>query len=350
MKNEALTQLKSWFQHQKRELPWRENPTPYAVWVSEMMLQQTQVAVVIPFYERWMKRFPTLEALAKAPLDSVLKEWEGLGYYSRARYLHEGARYVMENFAGQLPASEHHLTKIKGIGPYTKGAILSFAFHQRKAAVDGNVMRVLSRYYCVESDIKSRAARETISSLAEEMLPLKEPWIISEALIELGATVCGKSPQCGICPLKKSCRGYAEGKAQILPIKSKKMATTFLYRAVGVILFGNDLLIRQNEKGKVMSDLCEFPYFDIECTNLENISTKHLIQQQLPFKLVWKKEFETVFHSFTRYRAQLFPHFFVAKDIKNIPGYTWINIDKLKKLPFSSGHRQIFSKLQVLHL
>ena len=132
--------LKQWFINEKRDLPWRENPSPYAVWVSEMMLQQTQVSVVIPYFMRWMDRFPSIRALASADISEVIKVWEGLGYYSRARYLHEGARYIVEHFGGELPSDEESLKKIKGIGPYTIGAIRSFAFHQRTSAVDGNVM------------------------------------------------------------------------------------------------------------------------------------------------------------------------------------------------------------------
>ena len=135
MQANDIHKLKHWFLSQSRDLPWRDRPTPYAVWISEVMLQQTQVSVVIPYFERWMKRFPSIEALAAAPIEEVLKEWEGLGYYSRARYLHEGARYVVEHFDGKLPASAAALRQIKGLGNYTIGAILSFAFHQRMAAV-----------------------------------------------------------------------------------------------------------------------------------------------------------------------------------------------------------------------
>ena len=157
MSPKELIHLKRWFLDQKRDFPWRENPSPYAVWVSEVMLQQTQAAVVISYFERWMQRFPTIQALADAPLEDVIKEWEGLGYYARARNLHAGARYVVENYEGQLPANAEQLYKIKGLGHYTVGAILSFAFQQRKAAVDGNVLRVLARYYGITDDIGKSA-------------------------------------------------------------------------------------------------------------------------------------------------------------------------------------------------
>ena len=154
------------------------------------MLQQTQVAVVIPYFLHWMQRFPTIHHLAKASLDEVVKAWEGLGYYSRVRHLHEAAKYLVEHFNGQLPSEEEDLKKIKGLGPYTIGAILSFAFHQKKAAVDGNVIRVLTRYFGLEEDISKVATVNKLRQLAQELLPDEEPWIVNEALIELGATLC----------------------------------------------------------------------------------------------------------------------------------------------------------------
>ena len=156
------------------------------------MLQQTQVSVVIPYFDRWMNRFPTLRHLAKATLDEVIKEWEGLGYYSRARNLHEGARYVLEKHEGILPETREELQKIKGLGPYTIGAIRSFAFHHKAAAVDGNVIRVLARYFKIEDDIAKPKTIQMIRDRAEAILPEIEPWIVAEALIELGATLCTK--------------------------------------------------------------------------------------------------------------------------------------------------------------
>ena len=180
--------LKKWFLIEQRDLPWRKINDPYAIWISEIMLQQTQVAVVIPYYLKWMQRFPTIQALAEAESDEVIKMWEGLGYYSRARNLHAGARYLIEFFGGILPNNESDLAKIKGLGPYTIGALLSFAFHQKKAAVDGNVMRVMARCYELDDDIAKSKTQKKIRHLVEEILPEDESWIVNEALIELGAT------------------------------------------------------------------------------------------------------------------------------------------------------------------
>ncbi len=170
--------LKKWFIEHKRDLPWRDSPSPYSIWVSEIMLQQTQASVVVDYFIRWMERFPTIRSLAESSLELVLKMWEGLGYYSRARHLHEAARYFLEQHEGNIPADREELEKVKGLGPYTIGAILSFAFHLRSPAVDANVARVLARYFCIEEDISPRqssARRWRIWEIAEQILPDEEP-------------------------------------------------------------------------------------------------------------------------------------------------------------------------------
>jgi A/G-specific adenine glycosylase len=347
MNSQDMKKLRHWFLSQRRDLPWREEPTPYAVWVSEVMLQQTQVAVVIPYFLRWMQRFPTIEALANAPVEAVLKEWEGLGYYSRARNLHQGARYVMEHHAGVLPSTVDELKAIKGLGDYTVGAILSFAFHQRKAAVDGNVLRVLARYYCIDEDIGLGKVQKKMRVLAEELLPKEEPWIISEALIELGATVCMRKAKCMECPLNGHCQAHIKDQTDRIPVKGAQAAVTALYRLVPVISCGDRLLVRCGEPGKVMADLFQFPYFEITHADYDTTEQKELMKREMKkeFSLstIWKKELPQVKHSFTRYRACLMPHMYAAKEAKIVPGFEWISIDELRQVPFSSGHRRIFA-------
>ena len=313
------------------------------------MLQQTQVSVVIPYFERWMRLFPSVEALAKAPIATVLKEWEGLGYYARARNLHEGARYVMDQCQGTIPSSAEELKKIKGLGDYTVGAILSFAFHQRAAAVDGNVMRVLARYYALPDDISKVTTQKKLRGMAKDLLPEEEPWIIAEALIELGATICTRNPKCSECPLVRSCAGFAQGLANQLPVKSAKTVTQYLYRLVPVIACGDQFLVCRGVKGKVMADLLEFPYFDID-RPMENFTEeKRILREQLHTKLslkaTWHKTLPQVKHSFTRYRATLIPHLYTVENTTQIDGYEWLSINELNKYPFSAGHRRIFSEL-----
>lgn len=315
--------IKSWFLSHARKLPWREERSAYRVWVSEMMLQQTQVSVVIPYFERWMREFPTIEALAQAPLEKVLKLWEGLGYYSRARSLHEGAKMICAEFGGELPQSKEALLKIRGIGPYTQGAIRSFAFQQKAAAVDGNVVRVLSRYF-MESRPKE------IETRAVEVLPDEEPWVVAEGLIELGATVCKKRPDCSACPIKEGCLAYRHQRVEEFPKKIARPKTTILHRTVAVMRCGELFAIQKSR------ELYEFPFVEekgdvVALFKREGIVLTH--RQLLP-----EQE-----HSFTRYRAFLYPH--LVESHTRDPRYRWERLERLKQLPFSAGHKRVLATL-----
>jgi A/G-specific adenine glycosylase len=334
-------ELSLWFLANKRDLPWRTNPTPYAVWVSEVMLQQTQVAVVIPYFYRWMKKFPTVESLAGASIDEVIKVWEGLGYYSRARRLHQGASDVMEQFGGQVPASEEALQRIRGIGPYTTGAILSFAFQKKAVAVDGNVMRVISRLFLIKEEIEKVRVRKEIEKIVFDFLPDTQPWVIMEALIELGALICQKVPRCYACPLKGKCMGFISGDAGQLPRRKKRPLTVKLQRFVRVIICQGKVLVRKIEKGQVMEGLWEFPY--IECAKEPKRSKGNGILSSLGS---FCYPLEVVFHQFTQYRAKLFPAVWEVEQLEEKEGYQWVCLEKLKHLPFSSGHRRILNQLK----
>ncbi|MCB1110162.1 MAG: A/G-specific adenine glycosylase [Chlamydiia bacterium] len=327
METEAL---REWFFLNRRALPWRENPSPYEVWVSEVMLQQTQVSVVVPYFKRWMTLFPTIRALAEAPLEKVIKTWEGLGYYSRARNLHEGARYLTQTHGGELPSTYEDLKKVKGLGPYTIGAILSFAFKQREAAVDGNVLRVLSRFYGIHKPIDQGKVQKEIREKCQALLPKEEPWIIMEALIELGALVCQKRAKCDLCPVHKKCVAAQSGQAALLPLKERRAETIHLHRDVAVIISKNSLLIRKGVQGKVMADLAEFPYFDRGTS----------IEKALNLPLTPICPLPEVTHGFTRYKAFLYPHLYrsIEKEVKE---YEWVPFEEIKQLPFSSGHRKV---------
>lgn len=326
--------LKKWFAENKRDLPWRRLRSPYAVWISEVMLQQTQASVVVDYFHRWMERFPTIASLAEAPLDTVLKVWEGLGYYSRARYVHAAACHFLEKHGGEIPADRQELQKVKGLGPYTTGAILSFAFHKKAAAVDANVARVLSRYFCLEEDLVKLQKR--LWEIAEEILPEQEPWVVVEGLIELGAMVCGKDPKCAFCPIRKGCVAFHQGKQKSLPIKKKNKEITLLSRYVAVIYCDGHFLLKRGNKGKVMADLYEFPYFE----------GQEEITAAFPFA-VFEKELQEQSHSFTRYRARLFPTLWRAMEKKEHPHYSWVEEKFMRTLPFSSGHRRILQDLEM---
>jgi A/G-specific adenine glycosylase len=348
MKKADVESLRNWFLMSQRDLPWRGNASPYAVWVSEVMLQQTQVAVVIPYFERWMQQFPTIAHLAEASLDEVIKAWEGLGYYSRARHLYAGAKQVLAEFGGHLPYEEHLLSKIKGLGPYTVGAIRAFAFRQKAAAVDGNVLRVMSRYDCIEDEITKTKTVQAIRRRVEQVLPDKDPWVISEALIELGATLCGRKPNCLVCPLKNGCTAFAKGVADSLPKKSVKTVITKLYRAVPVLICQDYLLVRRGQEGEIMNDLHEFPWIETceKGYSLEQLCA-HLKNQ-------WQIEpnsghpLESVRYNFTRYDVKLFPYLLNCSHRIDISGYQWKSFKEVESLAFSSGHRRIYQQLLYL--
>ena len=331
----SLEKLKIWFEEEKRDFPWRKHPTPYGVWVSEVMLQQTQAIVVVPYFKRWMERLPTIEKLSAASEDEVIKLWEGLGYYSRARALHQGAQFIMQHHGGILPSERDALLKVKGIGPYTAGAILSFAFHQKAAAVDGNVLRVISRLFLIEEEVDRPGVQKKIQEIVEELLPDSQSFVMMESMIELGARICMRRPACLICPLQDSCLGYLTGKAEGLPKRKQRQSATLLKRRVLIITNGEDFLVQKQSGNKVMHGLYEFPYFQ------ENENW----QSFYPGELVRIRELTSVSHTFTRYKAELSPSLLEAKVRCEINGFSWLSLDALKKLPFSSGHRKILSQL-----
>lgn len=346
-----LERLIYWFEREQRDLPWRNARSPYAVWVSEMMLQQTQVSVVIPYFERWMKRFPSIQHLALAHRDEVIKVWEGLGYYSRARYLHEGAKWILEHHNGVFPSSKEDLAKIKGLGPYTTGAILSFAFNEKAPAVDGNVMRVLARTFLIKDDLSKPASMKKIWQIAESILPDERPWVVNEALIELGATICIKQPKCVQCPIKKNCLAFKHGIAHELPYKSAKTKTEILHRAVAIICWQERFLIYRAQEGEIMSDLHEFPFLETDAKGLSANSFQKKLEIWLGCQLRQEAILNEVTHSFTRYRAFLRPVMFkcISKNPPQIQAHhMWVEKEELAQLAFSSGHRRILTAVNLI--
>ncbi|MFO0678483.1 MAG: A/G-specific adenine glycosylase [Polyangiaceae bacterium] len=237
--------LATWFDRAKRDLPWRKTRDPYAIWLSEVMLQQTRVDTVIPYYERFLAAFPTVDDLAKAPLDDVLVMWAGLGYYRRARLLHGTANDVADRHGGKFPRDAASLRELRGVGPYTAGAVASIAFDEREALVDGNVARVLARLFAIEDDVKSNPGLARIWDLARALVPEGDvpPSVWNQALMELGATVCTpRDPSCTTCPVRRACAAYDLGLVQLLPKVGTKAKprpvtmTAFVVRRADAVL------------------------------------------------------------------------------------------------------------------
>lgn len=338
--------LRKWFIKEKRAFPWRCNPSPYEVWISEVMLQQTQSARVVHFFEKWMKRFPTIEALALAEVEEVLKYWEGLGYYSRAKTLLQAARLLVKEFAGKLPKEVHHLEKIKGLGPYTIGAIRAFGFHEKACAVDGNVIRVIARLFEIEDDVSRLTTQKKIRHEVEKLLPDEESWVISEALIELGALICKpKNPLCESCPLVNQCRCARNGTEGKIPVKERKVKYETLFRDVAVIFYESEVLLQLGGSGKVMAGLYEFPYFSAEKGGASLEAIRKKLESEFSIKAIQSHELQEVKHSFTRYRVTLYPKVFTVSRKTAIPGLIWHPLASREKLAFSSGHKRIIDQL-----
>ena len=340
MLDSQIESLREWFIQRKRFFPWRENPSPYAVWISEVMLQQTRASVVVDYFTRWMERFPTIASLAEAPISEVLKCWEGLGYYSRARNIKAAAESL--HVKGEsIPDTLEALLSIKGIGSYTAGAILSFAFHQKAAAVDGNVSRVVSRYFELEEDLTQVKAKKELQNKTLSLLPDKEPWVIMEALIELGATLCTGTPKCLECPLSTGCMSYLNGTTASIPLKKKRKETIYLHKQVALIVYDEEILIEIKEEGKVLGGLTEFPSFAYSLDS----EVENQIEEHLGIKVKWQADLREERQSFTSYQVDLSPSLFYLSLKTEIPGFLWVKIDGLKSLTFSSGHKRILHQL-----
>ena len=259
---QALPKIADWYALSRRVLPWREDPAPYRIWISEIMLQQTRVEAVIPYYERFLRELPDVAALAAVEEDRLLKLWEGLGYYSRARNLKKAAETVMRDYGGTLPRTAAELRKLPGIGDYTAGAIASIACGEPEPAVDGNVLRVLSRLLENEGDVLSPAVKKSMTALLRQHYPAGEAAALTtEGLMELGETICipNGAPKCELCPLGKLCRAFQSGSAERFPVKAPPKARRQEARTVLLLRCGGRYAIRQRPKKGLLAGLWEFP-------------------------------------------------------------------------------------------
>ncbi|WP_310558319.1 A/G-specific adenine glycosylase [Flavobacterium sp.] len=255
-----------WYLENRRDLPWRKTDNPYLIWLSEIMLQQTRVAQGTPYFVSFTTNFPTVFELAAANEEQVLKLWQGLGYYSRARNLHKTAQFVATELSGKFPDNYIDLLKLKGVGEYTAAAIASFSYNEAVPVVDGNVFRVLSRYFDVETDIASASAKKEFAALAFELMPKDKPALFNQAIMEFGALQCvPKSPNCGICVFNNSCAALQKKKADQLPVKSKKLKVKNRYFNYLVVSDDNENTIIQKRTAKgIWHNLYEFPLIETE--------------------------------------------------------------------------------------
>lgn len=351
MTSPLASRLLSWYARHARSLPWRDHPDPYAVWVSEIMLQQTRVETVIPYFERWMKRFPGLPALAAADLQEVLYQWEGLGYYSRARNLHRAARLVMAEYGGALPRSAQELQRLPGIGRYTAGAIASLAFGQDEPALDGNVRRVLARAFNVSEPDRSPVSERRLWELAEAHLPSGRAGDYNQALMDLGAMVCTpRNPDCPNCPLKTLCEAYALGLQEARPVRRPKPETPHYTVTAAVIRQNGRVLIARRPEEGLLGGLWEFPGGKVDAGESLEEGLRREITEELDVQIKVGETLGVYQHAFTHFRITL--HAFECRlqnggqpVAKEHSALSWVPLSALDEYPMGKVDRQIARRL-----
>lgn len=337
--------LISWYKSQKRDLPWRLNQDPYRIWISEIMLQQTRVDTVIPYYNRFMEKFPDVKALAEADEQDVLKAWEGLGYYSRARNLQTAAREVMTLHGGEMPSVPKLLGALKGIGPYTTGAISSIAFGLPEPAVDGNVMRVLSRILEVDEDIALPKTRKTFEAFVRALISKENPSSFNQGLMELGALICTpQSPMCLFCPVQQHCRAFESGRQLELPMKSKaKKKKTIRYAALLCRNSEGKVLIEKRPAKGLLAGLWQFPM--VEFSGEEN-ELAGLAFQETDMKIQIGEKAGVLKHVFTHLVWEIDIYHATAEAIEPVRAPArFATLSEIKARPFPVSHQKMMPYL-----
>jgi len=345
-KSKIQFKLLRWFDKNKRDLPWRKTKDPYAIWVSEIMLQQTQVATVIPYYQKFLKSFPTLHHLAKANLSKVLKIWEGLGYYSRARNLHRASRIVLNHFHGKIPDTLEDLLSLPGIGRSTAGAILSFAFDKEAPILDGNAKRVFSRLFAVSGSPAEIKTEQLLWKISESLIPKGYSNPFNQALMDLGAMLCiSKGPQCPRCPLHRFCKGKASGKPEKFPLKRIKKKIPHIEAIASVIQKDGKVLLNQRLPAGLLGGLWEFPNWKIEGKpKLRSRSRlKNYIKKEMGMNVKVDESIGVLHQTFSHFKLTLHVYYCVVMG-KNKKG-RWVAVGNLHLLPMSRIHRRIANAL-----
>jgi len=343
--------LLRWFEECGRDLPWRRSRDPYHIWVSEVMLQQTRVETVIPYYERWLAQFPDLPALASAPEEQVMKAWEGLGYYSRARNLHQAAKEVVARYGGEVPDDPEALAGLKGVGEYTAGAILSIAFNRPVPAVDGNVLRVMARLCAIADDIALPATRRRIAALVQGLIPEGRASDFNQALMDLGAGICTpRNPRCLLCPLRVHCAAFKEGRVGELPMKGKARAPRPVQRAAAVIQFDGRLLLRRRPPGGLLAGLWEFPGCEVRAGVSPEQALRSSIWESCGVEVVGGEHLGDVTHAFSHlvwhlrcYRAELAP----GQKVRETADLRWVAPAEIADYPLPAVQHKLLAALQA---
>lgn len=332
-------------------MPWRETRDAYRIWISEVMLQQTQVEQVRPYYQRFMKAFPDVFSLAKARTDEVYKLWEGLGYYRRAALLHKAAQIIVNQHQGLIPDQFEEAHSLPGFGDYTTGAVLSIAYQKKFPAIDGNVIRVISRLYRIESEVELSSTKRLITELVQSMIPSKNPGDFNQALMELGATICTpKSPQCSDCPVRTLCKSFNElPNPSILPNKKKKPVKPHLHIAAGVVYKKSKVLVAKRPSDVILGNLWEFPGGKKEPGESLLETCERELKNKTGIQVKVGPCFLVHNHAYSHYTVTL--HFYKCEYISGQPikrkhsALRWVNPCKAGSLAWATSHRKALQKL-----
>jgi A/G-specific adenine glycosylase len=359
IKRRLSSQLLKWYRLHKRSLPWRDllHKDPYAIWVSEIMLQQTRVETVIPYFEKWMESFPTVRALAKATEQEVLNAWEGLGYYSRARNLHRAAKIVAEQYAGELPRDLDKLGRLPGIGRYTLGAIASIAFEMNVPALDGNINRVYARIFDISEPVDRPMGERLLWELAEKQLPKNEAGDYNQALMDLGATICiPKNPRCLICPLMQICEARANGTQNLRPVKSPKKSIPHHVHAAAVIgrvdhSPDEQVLLAKRPSRGLLGGMWEFPSGRVTGDPLEGLAqalkTGYGLKLHANRSNAQKPEpLGIVQHGYTHFKVSTYVFRCRVNSVQESENLKWVPLDDLDDYPMGRIDRQIAEMLK----
>ena len=342
--------LSAWYRKHARDLPWRGAGDPYAIWVSEIMLQQTQVATVIPYYRRFLKTFPTVRALANAKRDAVLKAWEGLGYYGRARNLHKAAKQVVREHDGKLPQTAKELLTLPGVGRYTAGAIASIAFGLDEPVLDGNVIRVLCRAFRIRTLASDTKTQKKLWTLARTLIPAGRAGEFNQALMDLGATICtSRDARCLVCPLMKACLAREKGEQDRLPAKARRKPVPHWHVAVGVIYKRGRILIDRRKPEGLLGGLWEFPGGKQQKGETLEACLLREIREELGLKVKIRGPLVVAKHAYTHFRVTL--HAFECNHVSGRPkptaadAWKWVRPAELDDYAFPRGSRKIIDAL-----
>jgi A/G-specific adenine glycosylase len=342
----SATRLLRWYRRHKRNLAWRRTTDPYAVWVSEVMLQQTTVNAVLPYYEKWLTLFPDIRALARAPRRKILKAWQGLGYYQRARNMSAAAKILIARHGGRLPDDAEALRDLPGFGAYTTAAVLSIAFGRRTPLVDANVRRVLMRLWGVRGEAKSGDDRMWLERLAP-LLPARRPGDFNQALMELGALVCRpRNPLCLLCPIEAECAAFAAGEQEIIP-SPKARLTRRITAVVGVVVEEGRVLIQQRPVDGLLGGLWEFPGGKVKRGETPAAALARELEEELGARPVRPRPLMTVDHSYTQFLVTLraFTCGLAAEPKLDPRTRRWVKLSALRSYPFPSGSAKIVERI-----